>query len=324
MFLSKPQSIPIFVANPDSYGRLGHQSMRILTSLLLAELYNGFFIPLKYSYFSAHHNNNIDFGSSSRAYTGSQNGSISYTELAGKELDQHGNNKYDLLNMEDINECFSSIDNCLKFGNSKYQLIRLPFDQHPGRLLSIGKRISSKELEGIFHFRSCNLTASTSFGWPYIAIHMRRGDVGPTSHPEWHIEDDVYLSIIRYILQCIDPQLRIVIVTQGFPSFAYYDDIQAFINSGRLSLVCGDDKRRSDNELISLKAIRNSFLVIGGLSSFSYLGAVIGKIPFISLVKPGSTPKEWPPSTYSLVYINSLDDVLQQIKLQLKRQVTRE
>ena len=291
-------TIPVFLANPDSYGRFGHQTLRIISSVQLAKLMGGHFIPVRYTYFSAHWNKYVDFSRNkySRTYFSSN---INYCEMIGKRSDAYGNTKYNLMDPEDFGQLQCEINNILINSECDYTIIKLPFDQSPGRLLGLIQKCSNKEWDPIFHFqKSSPFEHGTIIESPYITIHIRRGDVSKEKYPDWFISDSVYREIIGIIANTLD--LRIILIGQEISHFAQYPEIIRLEKDGRLVIVSSGSGFRTPDEVHCFQIMMNACLVIGGLSSFSYVATLIGNAGFICLSNEKIYPSEWPASSYSI------------------------
>jgi hypothetical protein len=296
-------TIPIFLANPDSYGRFGHQTLRMLTPLLLARQMHGLFLPIRYSYFSAQWNNSVDFSQSALAVK-SIKGLLSYKELLGRAIDAHGNSKYDLMFADQIGEINTEIRKLLQSSQDEYVLIRLPFDQSPGRLLSMCRSLDRKELARLFHFNQAASLDGIYESAPYVVVHVRRGDVTPERHPEWYIPNAAYCDILATINHAIPPHYEILVIGQGLSELMGSPSVRSLQENGRLRIICSENSFRTSDEVDCFRLMMGARLVVGSLSSFSYLAALISGQPFICVSNAGIIPSEWPANTYRLSEIH--------------------
>jgi hypothetical protein len=295
-------TIPVFLANPDSYGRFGHQTLRIIASLLFARLMDGYFVPVKYSYFSYHWNNYVDFSRSSLAVRLIA-GVISYNEVADIPLDPSGNTKLNLMKADQLGELMAATSLLLRDSEADYALIRLPFDQSPGRLLALLSTFDRNELCQIFHFRNIDNLQDSNDGRPYCVIHIRRGDVNPMNHPGWFIPDKVYLQLLEFMDSVVPEQFQIIVLTQGASMLINEPLILNMRRRGRLQVIDSENSFRTSNEVYCFKLMIGASLLVGGLSSFSYLASLVSGKPFVCVTNSGVLPAEWPPCTYQLVEI---------------------
>ena len=266
-----------FDAEPDRYGRFGHQTFRLLTAVLAAEAFDGFFIPQTFRYFAYNGNTLIDFSRHPRCKDYIPGCKIVFVS---QEIDSVGNDKFDLSRIDCFGELVHIISS-YKQCSSNY-LVKLPFDQEPGLLLKYlyCKDNISRSLKDIV----CkNIAHKPGFD---IVIHVRRGDVDLRRHPSWFIPDDVYDHLLCYLLHKTS-SLKIAVITQNdllLPNAlkATHD------SSSTIKVFVSDQTINSQCELRDLNYLLNSRLIIGGQSSFSQVPSLLMNIPYIELYNSGN------------------------------------
>jgi len=259
-----------FYVNPDRYGRFGHQTLRILTGLLYYQLTAIPILSPRYLYFCEKWNqyidwNILDFCVSAASFTNILN--------LGLTFDSVGNRKYPF---DSGAELFHLTEYLLRQDKT---LIQFPFDQHPGILLRLLKKSDIRtQFQQVFQpFKSIR-----PFAKPYIAFHIRRGDCTASSHPQWYITDEIYNSLISYLLAEVPRRIPMIICTQGATHGLSSDIINDEISSGRLLISSTDQLFINDAEVEAFSFMLNSAFLFCSGSSFSQLAAVFGspKISF--------------------------------------------
>jgi hypothetical protein len=261
----------VFVAQPDRYGRFGHQTFAMLSAVLLAHYCDEYFLPLRYEYFAHRFNNVVDYGASERSLV-HLSGSVRFTRLDIPVYDQHGNTKLDLSDPCQFGELLNQI-NRIRNTNDDYVQLLLPFDQFPGHLLRHYNKQIKYDMQRVFNgliqapYRKKNKD-------PQYLVHVRRGDVSPQRHPAWYVPDEDYCKLIDALYLLHSGELSIVIVTQGSVKLAS-DACRELTSRNRLRLMTCDEQWTNDKEIDSVYAMMQADYIIGGLSSFSMLPAWI-------------------------------------------------
>lgn len=142
-----------YVANPDRYGRFGHQSFSMLTAWAIAAMLDQRFIPLPYLYFAINYNKYINFGNSRFSKSTSLPQCCVYHLDGNQSIDKAGNNRLDLSTAQGINTLLVQLSNLqeLEAKSEANSIIFLPFDQDLGLLGKLIKANKS-DIERIFHF----------------------------------------------------------------------------------------------------------------------------------------------------------------------------
>lgn len=260
----------IFVAQPDRYGRFGHQTFSLLTPLLLAHYLDELFLPLKYEYFACKYNDVIDF-SVSRKAASIVEGKVHFSRINRNPIDEHGNTKYDLSCASDFGELMKIVV-ATKEHMCDYVYLLLPFDQFPGHLLRLESSVIRSDIKTVF--QDLFISSSTSTKKPRYAIHIRRGDVTPERFPHWFIPDNHYCRLIEAIAAAHSGDVSINVVTQG--SITLESDVcKMLLLSGNLRIDSSHSTWTNDMEIDSIKDLFKADYIVGGLSSFSMLPAWI-------------------------------------------------
>jgi len=261
----------IFTAQPDRYGRFGHQTFSMLSAVLLAHYLDEYFLPLNYEYFAYRFNRVVDFSASERALSYVK-GAVRFTRLDLPARDENGNTKLDLSKSAELGELLEKI-NLLQGGNDDYVQVLLPFDQFPGHLLRHYNRDINIDMHRIFSGLTIR-DKHKKHKKPLYAIHIRRGDVSPQRYPQWYIADEHYCRLIEalYILHSGD--LSIEIITQGCVELesVICREMKA---ANKLNVLTCDEQWTNDKEIDSVYVMMQADYIIGGLSSFSMLPAWI-------------------------------------------------
>ena len=262
----------IFLAQPDRYGRFGHQFTSLLSAYLCARFFNQTFIPLKLAYFAEKWNTLFDWEKSEYAAKNIVSSNISF--------------------IEDMNTCHLRLNRKLKWVNTssiysslyaevvkqeKENLCILAFDQKPGLLINLISHQSDQDLLNTLNYKLVeNVLGNISLPKdPFICMHLRRGDVDSTSHPSWYIPDPVVLSLFEKLTSCVDNEI-ILITEESYLSPVLRSYISAHkqfnIASDMISAHIGSYDKDIYDWIIMLKA---QFL-IGSKSSFSQLAHLFG------------------------------------------------
>lgn len=267
----------IFEAEPDRYGRFGHQFYRHLTAIICAEIFNGSFLLPRFRYF-ANSANQIFQYSSHPLCTATFN-QVELVYLLNHPTDVYGNDKYALEDPYQICRFISDILLQRDYAGDRDLLIKLPFDQHPGLLLHyLSLRPQYQKRLATIYKKPKSLYLDSKH--PRISIHIRRGDVNKGSFPSWYIEDRVYDSLIFQLLQNLESS-HIYIHVQGsifIPSSLHHPDAHL-----RLHISNSSSELNHADEINDLHDLFNADLIIGGQSSFSQAPALVCSIPFVEV-----------------------------------------
>jgi len=293
----------VFLANPDRYGRFGHQTLRLLVPILLAQLYRGYFILPHYEYMSHDANDKINLSLLP--------GFLNYIP-SGAEIRRMADNcsdgintKYEAYSSKGLYSLLSSINDLLEYSYSEFTIISLPFDQEPGKLLNLFNRINSRDWKAAFGLN--NKIKSESL---HISVHIRRGDVMPHNHPDWYIDDRSYIRLTEVITEALAfegvDSAQISLIGQGLSNELIMGINTVLRNAPLNARVIAHNESSSflnNNYYNSFVEMASSDVVVGGLSSFSYLAHLVGGNNFISFVNPGKYPHEWPVSKAAVLSI---------------------
>lgn len=260
----------VFVAQPDRYGRFGHQTFTMLTPLLLAHYLDELFIPIGYEYFAYKYNEAIDFSASKKAVRLVE-GKIEFRRISREPIDVNGNTKYDLSSACDLGELITVVKEA-KASKVDYMTLLLPFDQFPGRLLGLVNPEIRRDISSIFN--KLLRKDINHNGRPRYAIHIRRGDVTPESFPHWYISDSHYCNLIDAISTVHSGDVAIDIVTQGEVRLDSRV-CRELLSDGRLKISSSPSRWTNDMEIEAMNVLMNANYIVGGLSSFSMLPAWI-------------------------------------------------
>ncbi|WP_186571079.1 hypothetical protein [Synechococcus sp. PROS-U-1] len=269
----------MFLAEPDRYGRFGHQSFSLLSAWALAHRYNCEFLPTKYSYFAYRHNDHVDFSRSIKAFGQSSNDIERYEELKGKNHDENGNTKYNLSDISDISKFETEIEKISrKQGKS---LVKLPFDQTPGSLIWRMNNAMKDDIRNIF-----GVHEKTRYKQKKVCLHIRRGDVQEVNHPNWYIDDRYYKNLVRDLYKECSDQIEITILTQGDNIWESRDEFKGMRRNGFLKVSSTSSQWTNDFEVRDFRTMLDCDLLIAGQSSFSMLADIVrnGEIE-LSLIK---------------------------------------
>jgi hypothetical protein len=156
--------------------------------------------------------------------------------------------------------------------------LHLPFDQTAGVLMHSLTRTMHADLQKIFHKLICPHKSIRSF---HIVIHVRRGDVNSSSHPQWYVNDSLYAALIEALFRCYGEMIAITVLIQGVIDLGRSDTIRYYSLSGNLRINSTFQEWINDNEIRDFSTMINADLLISGQSSFSQLAALIknGRVP---------------------------------------------
>jgi len=274
----------VFKAQPDRYGRFGHQTFSLLAAWCFANRFNARFIPTQYAYFAIQYNSYVNFCDSKAAYKyNPQDPILDFCTLQGSVPDPNGNNKYNL--QHPIETGFFLEELASLSSKNHTVLVELPFDQTPGKfILNIPKYIHS-DLVNIFS-PLININKTINHDPPLVVLHIRRGDVDTVNHPNWFISDERYIYIIKAVSDYMNENVRIVVLLQGSNTLAESAFIKTLINKGILRIRFTEGRWTNENEIQDFATMLNADMLIAGQSSYSLLAALIkyGRIP-ICIVK---------------------------------------
>jgi len=278
-----------FVANPDRYGRFGHQSFSMLTAWALAVLLKERFIPLPYLYFAYHFNKFVDF-SRSRYATLKIESNVQFFHLPGSQVqDVAGNNRLDLSTTSGLLHMIDQISQCQQNTRAETMVAFLPFDQDIGKLSRLIER-EKDDLRRIFHLNGLFYQDQYNTNMLKIAIHIRRGDVTRQRHPDWYVPISVYSTIIS-ILKSNYQDCQITIVSDGPPwSLDVLDLLKKFKNiqlRGPDSSEIYNGKILISSDIMDFACMASNDIVIGSKSTYSWLASRVGNCKFIPIVSEG-------------------------------------
>lgn len=259
----------IFLAEPDRYGRFGHQSFSQLTAWSLAHRLKAAFIPIGYRFFAEQHNSHVNYSKSSRAVL--QLPGSTYHRLVGAENDKHGNTKYDLWNSCQVATFFLELNDIASLPGS--HIVHLPFDQTPGPFIFSMNCDMHGDLRSIFQ-----IATHKNIGAPRvvrIGIHIRRGDVTPEAHPDWFISDSYYRNLIRALYELYGEKISVSIFTQGVLSFLSDKGLGDFYARGNLVVYSSAGAWTNAEEVGHFRSLAGCDIVVSGQSSFSQLASLI-------------------------------------------------
>jgi hypothetical protein len=291
----------IFEAEPDPYGRFGHQFYRVITALLLAEVTGNSFIPSRFKYFANNINSLLDFSKHPKASL--ELPALHVRFLSNSIHDIYGNDKFDFssISLQDIIGLVTSIG---LTGGATNVLVKLPFDQEPGVLL--------RELYLNEQYRSNlrTLWVPQCFASCYdVAIHIRRGDVNKARFPGWYIEDEFYDRLIQMIIQKSCKMLRIAVVTQGQVCLELASN-ESLARGSRLEIFTSADSLNHPDEIRDIRIMAMSRCIIGGLSTFSQAVSLIHSIPIIEVTRD-VTRESLRPHHFSTLATLSITDIME-------------
>ena len=289
---------PIFLCDLDRYGRIGHQTSRMLTAFLLAHLTGGKFIPLDYKFFPYRANKIFNFSHSERACT--ENFFIRKVISLSKGFrEPHGNDCFDFSSIEEIKLALTimSQSNTIEPNASQvelpYTIIKLPFDQAPGLLLKLlNNPLIYEDFKRVFVGLVDNIKGyCNSFD---LVIHIRRGDVTKESHPDWWIDDDIYINILNELFHDNSFMPNVCICTQRGISQKLIKHVNQISESfkGHLTIRASKEGWSNNDEVEDFLLMSNAKVLMGGLSSFPCLAALASQNRFIFL--GNNEPPEYP------------------------------
>lgn len=267
-------SKPIFVAQPDRYGRCGHQSFSTLTSYALAICFEGQFAPISCQHFAINFNKAVNFKNSSYAWTGARK-AVRNIELFSKHGDRYL--RFQTNDAAGVRELVGQIIEHLNSSDeSESILFILPFDQPIGLL----SRFLTREKDDL---HKC-LVTRFQYNVKTIAIHWRRGDCNPQKYPDWYIDEETIYEISSRLASNIQ-DANFKLFTQGEPPRKF---IELCMRCKNFEINSAGAGFTNDAEVNDFVQISNSDIIIGGLSTYSILGALMGKKKMIVLRNSGS------------------------------------
>ena len=174
------------------------------------------------------------------------------------------------MNFKDLDNIRLCLDLVRRYNCN--HLINLPFDQLPGFLLSfLSLPYLKADLGRVFEsFESKNLK-------PYIAIHVRRGDVSKNTIVNKYVPDEFYISLLKNIISSKSYSGDIHVLTQG--DTQWLDPMVSLaLNCKRKVLInkhmmegCDDD------EANAFFTLYNASVVFTAGSAFSELAGLLGR-----------------------------------------------
>ena len=276
-------TIPIFLPNLDRYGRIGHQTSKIMTSFALAHIFNGKYIATDFKFFPYRANELIDFHLSAKAFKFGN--IVGHHILSAGFSSPHGNDHYDTSNRSGLRQMYSDILDVLNtytFDSFNFVIISLPFDQPCGKLINIfNHHHVYRDFRNTFIDKRLKEPPSQEI----IGIHIRRGDINETSSSSWWIPDEYYIDLITNILLSKKSSFVLRIFTQA-PISNYLRSYLVELSqkySNKVELHITEESWSNDLEIADLIALAQSKVVIGGMSSYACFAAFLGKCQYIYL-----------------------------------------
>lgn len=235
-----------FIANPDRYGRFGHQSFSMLTAWALAAILDKKFVPLQYLYFERHFNSFVDFGRSKYSTSQSMR-PVRFSHIRGASIpDQYVNNRLPVNSTDGLISLLDQISEIEQDSADVEICAFLPFDQNIGIL---GKIIDKNrdDLRRIFHFDQLFMQYSDLRSPIRVVIHIRRGDVSSQAHPTWHVPISIYYEVIIKLMQTSNNRCSIDIVSDGPP---YSTDVALLAERHGIELKNDRVRCKLDTEIV--------------------------------------------------------------------------
>lgn len=255
------------VVSPDRYGRFGHQTSSIFSGIALAHMTNRRLLLPRYMFFAERWNRYIDWNQSAYTDKSIKGDSVEIRYIESLKTDEHGNRSYNMNNIKELRSCLD------RLGEVENDLAMLPFDQQPGLLRElIGKEAIKRDLRGVLG-EEMRIKPMT---FPYICIHIRRGDCTKERHPHWYIENEFYMRLIRDLSSMSKGRLEIVVCTQGDIRWLRESkDLEPIQDLLRIRST--EDLFLNDAEFEDFRYMVNSEVLIGAGSQFSFWAAALGR-----------------------------------------------
>jgi hypothetical protein len=156
---------------------------------------------------------------------------------------------------------------------NKDTVIKLPFDQSAGLLLSLLNRTAIREdLRQIFTFPS----KETFLDSPYICIHIRRGDVDQARHPLFYVQNQFYTVLIRYLMHSLPREYKVCVCTQGDARWIEEAIADEHDLHSRLFVNTTNQLFANDSEIRDFVIMKNANVLFSASSSFSRWAAFLG------------------------------------------------
>ncbi|MCT0250814.1 hypothetical protein [Synechococcus sp. CS-197] len=276
----------------------------------MAHYFDWKFLPSRYDYFTEHWNQFIDWKQSEKAYKGEALYQLIEMVDILNDLDKDGINRtFDFEKSTNIRKVKRIIDD--QYAKGKQLLVRLPFDQFPGKLLKKTDTIH-RDLQNCLKLRELS-----SYD---ISIHIRRGDVNMVNnHSRWCISDEIYEILLRELSSefpnetiCCYSQLN----TDGSIPLAKIQELP------NVTLNISNSTWTNKDEIDAFSQMMGSKVIIGGRSAFSQLAHFCSKNEqqfFIGLIKDND--KGFYQSTKSSFHklcadinISTINSILQEVK----------
>lgn len=292
------------VLSPDRYARFGHQTSSISTGLLLAYMTESKVIWPRYMYSCDKWNKYIDFSRSKFVATEVCDANLMVNFIETPISDKLGNRKWDLNSSRELSRLVAHItaldDKTITF---------LPFDQTPGILHRLyNKKKVREDIQRVF--QSCN--TSTGSLYPYVAIHVRRGDVTEHAHPSWFVNNEFYIYLLEVLDIALPSSFGIHICTQG--NTDWLADVQKTIKSNgrKFTISNASNDFINDSELEDFIKMREATILFTACSGFSHWAAVTGNHKLvIDVARDYCSPLAW---VTTLNPESSINTILEDIK----------
>lgn len=280
----------IFVAKPDYYGRFGHQLLRHLLPVILADLLKGRFLPQKLIY-SAHRFSELIDLSAHPLATESMSGDVSQIRVANDGI----NEKFDTHTTTGAKGFMNDV---IKAMNKGVSIVILPFDQHPGiiekHLANIRQSlwpmvITSRYREIALLIDQSEEVITKPTARVNIRIHLRRGDISSNGiGKNMYVSDEDVIRCLRYIATREERQCFVNLYTQG--SASSYEDLlcTAGLSANDYRINSDDSVWTNDAEVEHFVALtRPCDYLIGSYSSFFRLACLFNQSSAKIMVLPG-------------------------------------
>jgi len=274
------------LVSPDRYARFGHQTSSISTSLLLAYMTGSRVILPRYMYSCDKWNQYVNFSRSKFVCAEVTGSHLSAVYLENWKTDNIGNRKWVFDNTQNVQQLLTQIAN-----TDDNSIIFLPFDQTPGILHRLYNQTRLREdIRGVFRFDN----SIVSMDNPYVAIHIRRGDVNEESHPSWYVNNSFYIELIERLCTILPNSFGIYICIQGDKSWLQRIRLTQ-LGLGRkfmVSSACAGFA--NDYEVADFLTMKESTILFSASSGFSHWASIIGNQKLVvDVSRYNDTPLDW-------------------------------
>ena len=224
----------LFIAKPDYYGRFGHQILRHLFSIILADIYNGKFFPLRIGYSAHRFEGIIKLDKHPLASQIIQSGHI-------ESLFDYQNGINEKFCTEDRSGYKNLVNSITDMMNRDISAVFLPFDQHPGiaekhlarmreSLISIIETPEYNRISGLID----QSERKRKSDYPFIVrAHLRRGDISSDGVGSNMFTTDSIMTNCLGEINTKRPDSFVNLYTQGSRDWALNLLLQAGFNEDR-------------------------------------------------------------------------------------------